>query len=71
MGAEVLPPSSQMKSPPLSSSTSSDSALPAKVTSIAQLAEISDFKEALAEAELVDPISPSVAVYTIHSTDNR
>lgn len=68
-----------MKTPPLSSSgfvlastaAVSDSTLPAKVTPPAQLAKISDFKETLATAELVDPTAPSVAVYTVHSTDKR
>lgn len=72
----VLIPSTQMKGSRHSSfgfilASSSDSSLSAKVTPGAQLAKISEFKKALTAAESIDPTSPSVAVYHVHSTDNR
>lgn len=47
-----------------------DVPIPAKRTSPAQLTKISEFKDALAAAEQVDPTAPSISVYRIHSTEN-
>lgn len=69
-------PCSQVNPTPWASSPSSTSGaatawIPAKVTPGAQLEKISKFKEALSVAEMVDPTAPSVAMYCVHSTDNR
>lgn len=56
---------------PSSTSGAAAAWIPAKVTPGAQLEKISKFKEALSVAEMVDPTAPSVAMYCVHSTDNR
>lgn len=44
---------------------------PAKVTSSVHMDNMTEYKDALAGAEMVDPTTPSVAMFCVHSTENK